>query len=154
MSRRAARELALKVLFQIDVGYQDPEVALALTLAGDKLDEDTARFAGELVRGTVRHLAAIDDTLSRLSPEWSLRQMAGVDRNVLRLGAYELMFHEGVPDAVAINEAVDLAKVYSTPESGRFVNGILGALAKELARLSRSEPESRHPHADPPDARP
>ncbi|MCL5046182.1 MAG: transcription antitermination factor NusB [Actinobacteria bacterium] len=130
MSRRAARELALKVLFQVDLGKADPEQALLLTGESEGLKGDTIAFAGELVRGTLAHLGEIDTKISELARDWSLDRMPTVDRNLLRMAIFELLHMAEVPANATINEAVELAKTYSTPESGRFVNGILGNLVR------------------------
>lgn len=89
----------------------------------------TAEFAARLVRGVEAHQQEIDATISALSSGWNMDRQVAVDRNILRLGGFEIMFMEAVPTAASINEAVELAKKYSTAESGRFVNGVLGALA-------------------------
>ena len=134
MSRRAGRELALKVLYQWDLVKADAEVALRRTAEtaaeSGGASEDTAGFAAELVRGVLAHQAAIDARISELAHDWSLARMAAVDRNILRIAAYELLFAPGVPASASINEAVELAKRYGTGESGRFVNGILGNLLR------------------------
>lgn len=133
MSRRKAREGALKALFEVDVGRVHPKQAIAHVAGEDGLSPDEAQFLRELVEGTLAHLAEIDGHLSRLAVDWRLDRMARIDRNVLRLGAFELLHRPDTPASVAINEAVELAKIYGGPDSGRFVNGILGALARQRA---------------------
>ena len=138
MSRRTAREAALKVLFQVDVGKNDPEEALRNTVQEDGLQDREAGFAGDLVRGALSHLEEIDTMIAPLAVDWSLSRMANVDRNVLRLAVYELLYLDDIPASVSINEAVDLAKTYSTPESGKFVNGILGNVARRAGKADPS----------------
>ncbi len=132
MSRRKAREIALKVLFQVDVGKADPEEALRMTLAGESLSEEAAGFCSDLVRGTVRNQRDIDTQIGDLAQEWTLVRMPALDRNLLRLSIYEMEYFPETPAGIIINEAVELAKMYSTSESGKFINGILGNLIRKL----------------------
>lgn len=136
MSRRKARELALQALFQLDFNDTEPEEALkaALDEIGE-ITDSTKSYAQELVLGTCRHQGAVDQTISEVSIEWKLDRMAGVDRNIARIAIYEMKFgQETLPPNVVINEAVELAKLYGTDESSRFINGILGSLVKGKAR--------------------
>jgi methylenetetrahydrofolate dehydrogenase (NADP+)/methenyltetrahydrofolate cyclohydrolase len=128
--------VALRALYEIEIGKQTPEDAVQHCLGDVELDEDAEQFAYDLVRGVSLHKAEIDRRIEALSHEWALDRQACVDRNVLRLAAYELMFCPGIPTAATINEAVELVKKYSTRDSGRFVNGVLGALADGLAKTS------------------
>ncbi len=155
--RRAARELALKVLYAVDVGRADPEKELEYAALseylGKGLSPETVAFCRGLVAGTLASAKDIDDRIRELAREWSLWRMAAVDRNVLRMAIYEMLNLEDIPYSVSINEAVELAKKYGTEESGRFVNGILGNLAKGLPPKSEpgaqaeteEEPESGEP---------
>ena len=128
--RRASREVALRALYQIDIGKMSPEAALEFAAAEGRYSEETRRFARELALGTMEHLAEIDARIEQYARGWTLARMAHVDRNVLRLAVFEIMYLPDVPSSVAVDEAVDLAKKYSTAESGRFVNGILGNLVR------------------------
>jgi len=130
--RRAAREQALKWLYQIDVGNTSVEDALAETHL--RLREDGLAFARELLRGTVANILSIDDCIARYAKEWSLDRMASVDRNILRLAVFEIIHLPDIPHSVSANEAVELAKKYSTAESSKFVNGVLGSLLRDLQR--------------------
>ena len=130
-TRREARELALRMLFQLDVGKQPLDEVVEAALAQSHLEGKNREFAESAVRGAWAQLSVIDARLSTLSTEWATDRQAAVDRNILRLGAYELLFLPEAPVAAVVNEAVELAKKYSTAESGRFVNGVLGALARE-----------------------
>lgn len=131
-SRRAARELALNILYQVDVAHIPMEEAIASALENTDLDVTAYEFAIVLVKGTLENMKAIDERLEKLSVGWELQRQPAVDRNILRMAIFEILFLEYVPPSVSINEAVDLAKKYSTEESGRFINGVLGALARQL----------------------
>lgn len=130
--RRSGRQLALRTLFQIDVGRMSPEEAFSLAAPSEKLGAETQAFARELVEKTVQHQAHIDQLIERCARGWTLERMANVDRNVLRLAICELLYLPDIPPSVTVDEAVELAKKYSTGESGRFVNGILGNLVRHL----------------------
>jgi N utilization substance protein B len=94
-------------------------------------------FADPLIRGVLEHRERLDDELQKHAKNWSLQRMAAVDRNILRLAAFEMLFREDIPPIVSINEAVDIAKKFSTHDSGKFVNGILDQIRKELMRPLR-----------------
>lgn len=130
-TRREARELALRMLFQIDLGKQPVTEVLDAGLAQSQLEGANRAYAEELVRGTLNHQKELDERLSALTTEWASDRQATVDRNLLRLASYELLYRPDAPVAAVVNEAVELAKKYSTAESGRFVNGVLGALARK-----------------------
>ncbi len=136
MSRRKAREMALQVLFQLDYNNTDKQEALQSVFSErDNVTDNAKRYAEQLVIGTQDHQQEIDDTISRLSNDWKIERMAGVDRNIARMAIYEMKFgSEKLPPNVVINEAVELAKTFGTEESGRFVNGILGSMIKEKAK--------------------
>ncbi len=129
--RHASRELALRALFQVDLAGAVPEEALATSAEEASYREDTLAYARALVDGFAEHRAEIDELIERYARGWTLSRMANIDRNVLRLAVYELLYQREVHPSIVIDEAVELAKRYSTAESGRFVNGILGNLARE-----------------------
>lgn len=137
-NRHGARELALQVLFAIDLGSADPETALfqAFARAGEgdgavgPLNEADAAYARDLVEGTWERVNALDNRINQLAKEWTVERMAAVDRNILRLACYEIEHQSHVPDAVVADEAVELAKAYGSPESSRFINGILGSVIR------------------------
>ena len=138
-SRRTSRELAIRTLFQIDVGGSKPADALAGVLNPDRYAGDTLDFARELVLGVAEYLAHIDQMIEKYARGWTLERMANVDRNILRVALFELLYLPDIPPSVTVAEAVELAKQYSTAESGRFVNGILGNLVRNLdSELARS----------------
>ncbi len=129
-SRREARELALRMLFELDLGKQPVDEVVQAALAQSHLDESHRTLAEDLVRGTLAHQSQIDARVAALATDWALDRQAAVDRNILRLASYELLYRPDAPVAAVVNEAIELAKKYSTAESGRFVNGVLGALAR------------------------
>lgn len=130
-TRRDARELALRMLFQLDIGKQPVDEVVEAALEQSHLEGSNRIYAEELVRQTLAHIAEIDAHIAALTIDWAPDRQAAVDRNILRLAGYELLFRPDAPVAVVVNEAVELAKKYSTAESGRFVNGVLGALARQ-----------------------
>jgi N utilization substance protein B len=123
--RRQARELAMKMLFQIDVGSLSPRDVILHFLEEVKPSEEVSKHAKALTQGVVKEIDLLDRLLAQKAKNWKLTRMAAVDRNVLRLAAYELLRCPDVPREVVINEAIEIAKKYSTEESGAFVNGIL-----------------------------
>ena len=125
-TRRQARELALSLLYEADT----KDAAPADVLAEFPIDPDP--FAADLVSGVGEHQDEIDELIRRFAKDWTLERMPVVDRNVLRVGVYELLQRPDVPTAAVISEAVELAGRYSTEESGRFVNGMLGRIAEEV----------------------
>ena len=125
-TRRQARELALSLLYEADTKSAAP----ADVLAEFPIDPDP--FAADLVAGVGEHQAEIDDLIRRFAKDWTIERMPVVDRSLLRIGIYELLQRPDVPTAVVISEAVELARRYSTEESGRFVNGMLGRIAEEV----------------------
>jgi len=125
-SRREARERALGLCYELEV--RDLGVDALIEQQPAPPDE----YAVQLVRGVEAHSADVDELLRKFSEHWALERMPAVDRAVLRLGAYELGWEPDVPSAVVISEAVELAKQYSTKDSGRFVNGLLSRIAEEL----------------------
>jgi N utilization substance protein B len=129
-TRREARELALRMLFELDLGRQEPNAVIASALAQSPLEGANRELAEALVRGTLAHQGEIDHTVAALSTEWALERQAAVDRNILRMSAFEMLYRPEAPLATIVNEAVELAKKYSTAESGRFVNGVLGAMSR------------------------
>lgn len=161
--RREARERAVQILFQLDLNQatdlaaalnsfwenhrlnlfleaqHGPTYGAEMTPPPPTPDELATRlFADELVRGVMEHRAEIDEIIKKHAENWDLRRMAVVDRNVMRLALHEMLHRDDIPPVVSINEAVDIAKRYSTEESGRFVNGILDRVKGELLRPARS----------------
>lgn len=129
--RRSGRQLALRTLFQVDVGRMPADEAMAVSLSSGDGGEMLS-FARELVERVVEHRAHIDVLIEKYARGWTLDRMANVDRNVVRLAICELLYFPDIPPSVTVDEAVELAKKYSTAESGRFVNGILGNVVRHL----------------------
>ena len=135
--RTIAREFALQALYQMDICRDNAETVLAdFWFSEEKqgAQEEVRQFTSELVKGTESNLAQIDAAIMRYAANWELERMACLDRNILRLASFELMFREDIPPKVSINEAVELAKKYSGPEAGKFVNGILDKIKAEMKR--------------------
>ena len=130
-ARSKARKRAVDVLYESDLRGTDPVATLAERLA--LADPPVPDYAVELVEGVSGNRERIDDVLAGHAEGWTVDRMPPVDRAVLRLALFELLFREDVPDAVAVDEAVELAKSLSTEESPRFVNGILGRVLRERA---------------------
>ena len=125
-SRRQARERALSLLYEAEAKSCEPAEVLA------SLPIEPDAFAAEVVSGVGAHKAEVDDYIRRFARDWSLERMPAVDRTLLRMGVYELVYRPDVPTGAVISEAVELAQRYSTDESGRFVNGMLGRIAEEV----------------------
>jgi N utilization substance protein B len=137
--RRLARELAVQFLYQFDLTGGSLDEALPLFWQTQSDVGETGRaFAEELVRGVIEKRAEIDEKIAKYTEHWDLPRIAAVDRNILRLAMYEMLFRDDIPPVVSINEAVDIAKKFSTRESGAFVNGILDRLKADLTRPSRT----------------
>ncbi len=133
-SRRRSRILAVQVLFEADSSARAIEDVLVRQLAEATLSEEAQTFAADLVRGVEEHRDEIDRTIEEHATAFPLQDIAIVDRNVLRLAIYEVLFDtRRAPLRVAINEAVEIAKGYGSESSGRFVNGVLGAVALQAA---------------------
>jgi N utilization substance protein B len=133
-SRRKAREAALQMLYQIDLSGEDPERAIDLyrQYLGEPGDAD--EFTMELVRGWSLKHEEVDTKLREVSKHWRLERMARVDRNILRLGAFELIGMPAIPARVTLNEAVELAKRFGDENSPAFVNGVLDRIASDLRK--------------------
>lgn len=127
--RRKARVLALQTLYEVDVASHVPEKVLQRHFESSALPEEGESFASHLVSGVVDNKEELDELIGRYAPEWPLDQMAAIDRNILRVAIFEFMLDGSTPVKVAINEAVELAKLFGSDSSARFVNGVLGSLA-------------------------
>lgn len=138
-SRSQARRAALKVLYQLDITGDLPEEGMKIFFKNHRIPPASKPFVSRLVQGTRDHLEKIDSRIAEHATNWSLERMAMVDRNILRLGAYELLFSSETPPKVVINEAVDLAKCFGTAESGKFVNGVLDSIHKAGPKSSTDE---------------
>jgi len=132
--RRKAREIALQALYNIDLMGQGASEGIEEFIKGEGKRATIIEFSQNLVRGCLEHLKAIDKKLARAAINWKISRMAVIDRNILRLGTYELLFCPDIPPKVAIDEAIELAKKFGSRDSGSFVNGILDKLYKEEKR--------------------
>lgn len=133
-ARTKARKRALDVLYASDLRRESPVVALERAVADG--EGPTNDYTSVLVRGVEDHRDRIDELLARYSEGWTLERMPAVDRNVLRLGVFELLWVDDVPDAVAVSEAMALVRSLSTDESPQFVNGVLGTIQRDRATLA------------------
>ena len=134
--RTKARECVLQILYTMDVsGIKADEALSEFWDEHPSFIEEIREFAEELVKGVRKDIEKIDKIISEHATNWTLKRMAVVDRNILRLAAYELLFRSDIPPKVSINEAVDIAKKYGDANSGKFVNGILDRIGKEAKRI-------------------
>ena len=138
MIRRVAREMVLQSLFQMDFTQAEPAEALAIALEVQQDEEKSeeaakaVKYAEKVLKGTAEKLTEIDALIGKYAINWDVKRMPGIDRNILRMAIYEMRFaDEKVPVNVAVNEAVELAKMFGTDKSARFINGVLGKLMRE-----------------------
>jgi N utilization substance protein B len=143
MSRKHARELAFQILFQVDVGKHQWRKVLDYSLSqATELASNDRHFLEVLVTGVSERQREIDDLISRFSREWTLERLASADRNILRMALFELKYLSEIPAGATVNEAVELAKRYGDVDSGKFVNGILGEIARNAADQPILAPQS------------
>jgi len=136
MKRRLAREKALQAIFQIDMNETTPEEAINYVLDGEPTDD----YLEKMVIGVTEHLEAIDTILKKHLEKWSLERVANVDRNILRIAVYEMVYLvEEVPANVAINEAIEIAKIYGDDQSSKFINSVLSKVKHTLQESSLNE---------------
>jgi len=131
--RTQARELALQILYQINITGDNAHNSLNNFWKKHRASPQIKEFAIELVTGTVTNLRKIDQTISKCTENWQIERMAVVERNILRMACYELLFMEDIPPKVSINEAINIAKKFATPQSGKFVNGVLDKIKQTKA---------------------
>jgi len=139
-TRRESREWGVQLLFQLDL---NPADNISNVFAGfwqeKQIDQSMREFTENLVLGVRKNLQAIDDTIRKYADNWHIDRMAVVDRNVMRMAIYEMLFCKDIPPVVSINEAVDIVKYFGSNESGRFVNGILDRIRKDIDRPARTK---------------
>ncbi len=133
-SRRKARELALQMLFQWELGEHTPQHVISTFLRSQRVDPEEESFARSLFEGAVSEVSSLDRMIREHAQHWRLERMAAVDRNVIRLALYELLHYAATPPAVVINEALELARRFSSEDSVEFVNGVLDAIRKATNR--------------------
>lgn len=129
--RRQAREAALQILYLADIASLTGEKSAKIIWAGSEAPPRARAFADELARGAMAHRPQLDGLITRYAENWEIARMAAIDRNILRLAAFELLHNQDTPVSVVIDEAVEIAKTYSTQDSGKFVNGILDKIKTE-----------------------
>ena len=129
-ARRKARSLALQALYEIDSAGRNSEEVVTRLIADKRLSEDNISFIRELVGGVIQNRGELDENIKRFAPTWPVEQISLVDRNILRLAIFELLFDNKTPIKVVINEAVELAKGFGSDNSARFVNGVLSSVSK------------------------
>jgi len=148
-NRHLQRSIAMQSLFEWD--FREQSDVEANVIISHNIDEfapglEEADFAVKLVRGTLRERSVIDKLIEKCAPEWPIDQVAVVDRNILRLGIFELMFgnYDEVPPKVAINEAIEMAKSFGSDASPRFVNGVLGTIYREMGEPMKDDDSAKH----------
>jgi len=138
--RRKAREVALQVLYQMDISKMDVQEAIRLFWDNFEVPDNVNDFAIHLIEGTWNRIEGIDDVIRNCSENWSLERMAKVDKSILRMSVFELLYCDDIPPKVTLNEAIDLGKEYGSENSGSFINGILDALYAKM----RTENGNQH----------
>lgn len=128
MKRRTAREKALQALFQIDVSNTEPSLAIEHVLEGETSDD----YLNQLVLGVVEQKEEIDALISENLEKWTLDRLATVDRNLLRMAAFELKFSQDIPVNVILDEAIEIAKIFGDDQSSKFINGVLSKIKEKL----------------------
>lgn len=146
--RRSAREWAVQFLFQNDFNPLDIEQALTEFWSGRNPDKKSRAFAEDIIRGVLARVDQIDRLMQSYAEHWEIKRMNAVDRNVIRVALYEMLHRADIPPVVSINEAVDIARDFSSNESGKFVNGILDRALRDLRRpmreAARTQPPGKH----------
>ncbi len=142
-NRHLARTIALQTLYQWDFNGQEKshlDQSVKRNLDNFAPQFDDKGFIEKLVKGVIKNQTKIDGLIIKYAPEWPLDQITMVDRNVLRIGIQEMKFDEDIPEKVAINEAIELAKTFGGESSGKFVNGVLGTIYKEMLGSGQADP--------------
>lgn len=141
MSRRLARETALQVLYELDLcqSSEDWEKKAKHWVAEFNVSEKSIDFCKEIINGALEYQDLIDSKISELSQDWSINRMSIVDRNILRMAVYEMLYFSSIPQRVSINEAIELAKKYGSDDSAKFINGILDKLLSSEERKIEKE---------------
>ena len=137
-SRTKARGLALQVLYEVDLTNHLPGEVLAERLAEDPLGEKLSNFSSQIILGVYPLISQLDDFIAQHAPEWPLDQVAAIDRNIIRIALWEFAVAGCTPVKVAINEAIELAKLYGSDSTARFVNGVLGSLASRQNEIQKT----------------
>jgi N utilization substance protein B len=147
-TRHLIRTVVLQSLYEWDFYHRKKDITeiLERNMAEFAPGVDEPEFAWKILQGVAAHLKDIDETMRHAAPEWPIEKIAIIDRNILRIGLYELMFADPdeVPPKVAINEAIELAKNYGGPNAARFVNGVLGTIYRDMAAKKAESSEAHH----------
>lgn len=150
-ARQIGRSIVLQSLYEWDFGGKvaDFSAILERNIKEFFPDTDEKDFIAKLSSGVVQKIGDLDTIIQKAAPEWPISQIAPIDRNVLRIGLYELLFadRKEVPPRVAINEAIELAKAYGGPNSGKFINGVLGTIYREIGEPDKGEPTKKEREA-------
>jgi N utilization substance protein B len=136
--RTRARSLALQVLYEVDIANHPPGEIFKLRLEETPLPDELAEFSRQIIFGVLPITSTLDHLIAKYAPEWPLDQIAAIDRNILRMALWEFAVYGETPLKVAINEAVELAKLYGSDSASRFVNGVLGALAERQSEIQQA----------------
>ena len=147
--RRRAREAALQILYQLEFGTAEPEPAIRSYWKSKRVPEATREYSRWLVKGILEHKDELDAAIQKSSRHWRVERMPLIDRNILRLAAFELGYARPTAPAIVINEAIEIAKKFSSPEAAVFVNGILDALRRGLQAENPAEREEEHAGPQP-----
>jgi len=142
--RRKAREDTLRILFRLEFENKQIEKTLDQYWKSKKASEEIKEYSTWLVNGVISDQAKIDNIIQQVSEHWRISRMALVDRNILRMAVFELLYEEKIAPAIVINEAIEIAKKYSGEEAATFVNGILDAVRKDLKNIKKSLEEKEH----------
>lgn len=142
--RRKARESALQILYELEFDNADADQAIDLFWQKKRVPEETKEYARWLVKGILSEQKEVDEAIQSVSEHWRISRMTLVDRNILRLAAFELLHAKNIAPAIVINEAIEIAKKFSGPEGATFVNGILDALRKKIETETGRSGEVRH----------
>ncbi|MGI6347738.1 MAG: transcription antitermination factor NusB [Patescibacteria group bacterium] len=144
-NRHLSRTIAMQTLFVWDFNNQkvDIDSVIQNNFSNFAPGSDNQDFVKELVNGVLKNITSIDDYIKKYAPEWPVDQITAVDRNVLRLGIYELVFSENIPPKVAINEAIEVAKNFGGDSSGKFINGVLGTIYSNMSETEKKKKEEQ-----------
>ncbi len=137
-SRTKARSIALQILYEVDISGHEPGNILALRFEKLKMDDSLKNFISQIVSGVYRYRDILNEFIADFAPDWPLDQVAVIDRNLLRIALWEIAVYQKTPIKVVVNEAVELAKIYGSDGSPRFVNGVLGAVIDNLKEVKLS----------------
>jgi len=155
-SRHLARSVAMQTLYEWDFNGKDNErlkTYLDKNIAEYAPESENNNFSKKLLEGTIENIEKIDDIIQKAAPQWAIDQISFTDRNILRQGIYELLYsnYDEVPPKVAINEAIELAKAFGGPSSGKFVNGVLGTIYREMGEPRKDEKSKAQEESEDPE---